>query len=49
MRQPAAAIGFLLLQAGAIAVHLTGGDRRITLNVGLTATAAATLWFAARP
>src|SRR5918995_16641 len=32
---PAAAIGFVLLQIGAIAVHLTGEDRRITLNVGL--------------
>ncbi|MFC8230842.1 DoxX family protein [Streptomyces sp. NPDC057287] len=42
----AAAIGFVLLQAGAIAVHLTGEDRRITLNVGLIATAAVTLWLA---
>jgi uncharacterized membrane protein len=44
----AAAIGFVLLQAGAIAVHLTGEDRRITLNVGLTATAAVTFWLATR-
>ncbi|WP_210590912.1 DoxX family protein [Streptomyces sp. GESEQ-35] len=43
---PAAAIGFVLLQTGAIAVHLTGEDRRITLNVGLTATAAVTIWLA---
>ena len=46
---PAAAIGFVLLQTGAIAVHLTGEDRRITLNVGLTATAAVTVWLATRP
>ena len=45
---PAAAIGFVLLQTGAIAVHLTGEDRRITLNVGLTATAAVTIWLATR-
>lgn len=42
----AAAIGFVLLQAGAIAVHLTGEDRRITLNVGLTTAAAVTIWLA---
>ncbi|MGQ5598221.1 DoxX family protein [Streptomyces sp. ESR1.13] len=41
---PAVAIGFVLLQAGAITVHLTGEDRRITLNVGLAATAAVTVW-----
>ncbi|WP_329288684.1 DoxX family protein [Streptomyces pseudovenezuelae] len=43
---PAAAIGFVLLQTGAIAVHLTGEDRRIALNLGLLATAAVTLWLA---
>ncbi|WP_329257844.1 DoxX family protein [Streptomyces pseudovenezuelae] len=43
---PAAAIGFVLLQTGAIAVHLTGEDRRITLNLGLLVTAAVTLWLA---
>ncbi|PBC67658.1 DoxX-like protein [Streptomyces sp. TLI_235] len=43
---PAAASGFVLLQAGAIAVHLTGEDRRIALNVGLTTTAAVTIWLA---
>ncbi|MFF3485624.1 DoxX family protein [Streptomyces sp. NPDC002701] len=43
---PAAAIGFLLLQIGAVAVHLTGEDRRITLNVGLIAAAAVTIWLA---
>ncbi|MET7296214.1 DoxX family protein [Streptomyces griseoloalbus] len=42
----AAAIGFVLLQIGAIAVHLTGEDRRIALNVGLTATAVVTIWLA---
>ncbi|MFF7069494.1 DoxX family protein [Streptomyces pseudovenezuelae] len=42
----AAAVGFVLLQTGAIAVHLTGEDRRIALNLGLLATAAVTLWLA---
>lgn len=45
---PAAAIGFVLLQTGAVAVHLTGEDRRITLNVGLIAAAAVTVWLATR-
>ncbi|MER7959243.1 DoxX family protein [Streptomyces sp. NPDC096030] len=45
---PAAAIGFVLLQTGAVAVHLRGGDRRIALNVGLTAAAAMTMWPATR-
>ncbi|MGW6316384.1 DoxX family protein [Streptomyces sp. NPDC055099] len=39
-----ASIGLVLLQSGAIAVHLTGEDRRIALNIGLGATAAATVW-----
>ncbi|MGW4390964.1 DoxX family protein [Streptomyces sp. NPDC004685] len=43
---PAAAIGFVLLQTGAVAVHLTGEDRRITLNLGLIAFAAVTVWLA---
>ncbi|WAZ26540.1 DoxX family protein [Streptomyces cinnabarinus] len=43
---PAAAMGFVLLQIGAVAVHLTGEDRQITLNVGLIATAAVTFWLA---
>ncbi|MFF9364956.1 DoxX family protein [Streptomyces griseoluteus] len=43
---PAAAVGFVLLQTGAIAVHLTGEDRRVALNVGLIATAAVTVWLA---
>jgi site-specific recombinase XerC len=46
---PTAAIGFVLLQTGAIAVHLTGKDRRITLNVGLTVIAGVTIWLATRP
>ncbi|MFF9391978.1 DoxX family protein [Streptomyces griseoluteus] len=43
---PAAAVGFVLLQTGAIAVHLTGADHRVALNVGLIATAAVTVWLA---
>ncbi|MFF2659743.1 DoxX family protein [Kitasatospora sp. NPDC058032] len=46
---PAAAIGFVLLQTGAIAVHLRGEDRRIALNAGLVVTAAVALWLATRP
>ncbi|WP_405791433.1 DoxX family protein [Streptomyces sp. NBC_00029] len=45
---PAAAIGFVLLQIGAITVHLSGRDRRIALNAGLTVTAAVTIWLAVR-
>ncbi|MFD7902106.1 DoxX family protein [Kitasatospora sp. NPDC059747] len=41
-----AAVGLVLLQAGAITVHLTGGDRRIALNAGLIVTAAVTAWLA---
>ncbi|MEU6479355.1 DoxX family protein [Streptomyces sp. NPDC047017] len=41
---PAAALGFVLLQTGAIAVHLTGGDRRIALNAGLLTAAAVLTW-----
>ncbi|WP_329022087.1 MULTISPECIES: DoxX family protein [unclassified Streptomyces] len=40
----AAAIGFVLLQIGAIVVHLTGGDRRIALNIALATAAAVTIW-----
>ncbi|MFF0218173.1 DoxX family protein [Streptomyces vinaceus] len=43
---PAAAGGLVLLQAGAILVHLTGDDRRIALNIGLITTAAVTVWLA---
>lgn len=42
----AAAIGFVLLQIGAIGVHLSLGDRRIALNVALVTTAALTCWLA---
>lgn len=42
----AAAVGFVLLQIGAIAVHLTGEDRQVSLNIGLVALAAATVWLA---
>ncbi|MFD7987585.1 DoxX family protein [Kitasatospora indigofera] len=42
----AAAVGFVLLQIGAVAVHLTGDDRQVGLNVGLLTTAAATVWLA---
>ncbi len=44
----AAALGFVLLQTGAIVVHLRGGDRRIALNVGLAISAAVTAWLAGR-
>ncbi|WP_406140152.1 DoxX family protein [Streptomyces sp. NBC_01089] len=43
---PAAAVGFVLLQIGAVAVHLTGEDRRIVLNAGLIAGAAVSGWLA---
>ncbi|MET7801543.1 DoxX family protein [Streptomyces decoyicus] len=42
----AAAIGFVLLQVGAITVHVTGEDRQVVLNAGLIATAAVTIWLA---
>ncbi|MFB6820652.1 DoxX family protein [Streptomyces virginiae] len=45
---PATAGGFVLLQAGAIAVHLTGEDRRIALNAVLITLAAVTVWPATR-
>ncbi|MGC0334491.1 hypothetical protein RKD23_007481 [Streptomyces sp. SAI-170] len=45
---PAAAIGFVLVQVGAIAVHLMGEDRRIELNAGLTVAAAVTVRMAIR-
>jgi hypothetical protein len=43
---PVAAAAFVALQIGAIAVHLTGEDRRITLNIALVTTAAVTTWLA---
>ncbi|PRY39652.1 DoxX family protein [Umezawaea tangerina] len=42
----AAAIGFVLLQLGAIPVHLTSGDRQIALNATLVVVAAVTAWLA---
>ncbi|WP_431033673.1 DoxX family protein [Streptomyces sp. P6-2-1] len=42
----AAAAGLVVLQAGAIPVHLTGGDRRVELNAGLLVAAGATVWLA---
>lgn len=42
----AAAIGFVLLQCGAIPVHLTGEDQRIALNITLLLVAAVTVWLA---
>ncbi|MFJ5797740.1 DoxX family protein [Streptomyces decoyicus] len=42
----AAAIGFVLLQVGAITIHLTDEDRQVILNIGLIATAAVTTWLA---
>ncbi|MFD5462894.1 DoxX family protein [Kitasatospora sp. NPDC127059] len=46
---PAAAIGLVLLQGGAVAVHLTGGDRRLGLNAALVIAAAVAAWLAAGP
>lgn len=42
----AAAIGLVLVQFGAIPVHLTGGDRQITLNAALLLIAGVTAWLA---
>lgn len=42
----AAATGFVVLQIGAIRVHLSRGDRRIALNLTLVPAAAATVWLA---
>ncbi|MEE4544835.1 DoxX family protein [Streptomyces sp. V4-01] len=42
-----AAGGFVLLQVGAIRVHLGLGDRQVALNVALVLTAAVTVWLAA--
>ncbi|MFJ2866950.1 DoxX family protein [Kitasatospora sp. NPDC087314] len=41
-----AAIGFVILQVGAIGVHLSLGDRRVALNVTLVLAAAVTGWLA---
>ncbi|MFD9794156.1 DoxX family protein [Streptomyces sp. NPDC059070] len=42
----AAAMGLVVLQIGAVVVHLTGDDRQITLNLTLLATSAVTIWLA---
>jgi DoxX-like protein len=43
----AAAIGLVLIQAGAIVVHLSRGEARlIGLNIALLAAAAVTVWLA---
>ncbi len=39
-----AAIGFVVLQIGATTVHLSLGDRRITLNITLVLAAAVAVW-----
>ncbi|MFJ6571028.1 DoxX family protein [Streptomyces sp. NPDC091292] len=41
-----AAVGFVVLQLGAVRVHLKRGDRQIALNVTLLLTAAVTCWLA---
>lgn len=43
---PAAAVGFVVLQSGAVRVHLRLGDRRIGLNITLALAAAVTTWLA---
>ncbi|MGW7075248.1 DoxX family protein [Streptomyces sp. NPDC054871] len=43
---PAAAAGFVVLQIGAVRVHLRRGDRRIALNITLLLTASVTVWLA---
>ncbi|CAL9374565.1 hypothetical protein SUDANB145_00939 [Streptomyces sp. enrichment culture] len=43
---PAAAIGFVLLQVGATAVHLRMGDRQVALNAVLLLVAGAAAWAA---
>ena len=42
----AAAAGFVVLQIGAIRVHLRQGDRQIVLNLALIVTASVTVWLA---
>ncbi|MFK0283821.1 DoxX family protein [Streptomyces sp. NPDC090499] len=43
----AAAVGFVVLQIGAIRVHLRMGDHQVALNLVLLAAAGATGWLAA--
>jgi uncharacterized membrane protein len=42
----AAAVGFVVLQVGAVRVHLRRGDRQIGLNIGLLVAAGVTVWLA---
>jgi hypothetical protein len=43
----AAAVGLVVIQVGAIALHLSRGEARlIGLNIGLLVTAAVTVWLA---
>jgi uncharacterized membrane protein len=42
----AAAVGFVVLQIGATAVHVRLGDRQVALNLTLLAAAALTAWLA---
>ncbi|MFJ3666944.1 DoxX family protein [Streptomyces sp. NPDC090106] len=41
-----AALGFVVLQLAATAVHLRLGDRQVALNAGLVVTASVTAWLA---
>ncbi|MFJ9560229.1 DoxX family protein [Streptomyces fuscichromogenes] len=43
----AAAVGFVVLQVGAVGVHLRTGDREVALNLGLLLAAGVTVWLAA--
>jgi hypothetical protein len=42
----AAAVGFVVLQLGAVRVHLSRGDRQIALNIALLVAAAVSTWLA---
>lgn len=42
-----AAVGFVILQIGAVRVHLRLGDRRIALNITLLLAAGVAAWLAA--
>ncbi|MER6083806.1 DoxX family protein [Streptomyces sp. NPDC001833] len=44
---PAAAVGFAVLQVGAVRVHLRMGDRQVALNLTLLLAAGAAAWLAA--
>ncbi|MFF7471144.1 DoxX family protein [Streptomyces sp. NPDC008092] len=43
---PAAAVGFVVLQVGAVRVHLRMGDRQVALNLALLLAAGAAAWLA---